>query len=173
MALVLASKILLKQTWEQPTELLKQEQASAAFQSGDLESSWNHLSLWLWQVSWVSTAWSWPSSSVREVFMLISSQAQSWLSLHEWVFPHGIRPGLWIQLCCSSLSDVGCRLLDRNGGRRRYSSKRPAGEIICGSNSDPYFRRSTGSVWTHRVPYPHFLIVNKPHSDIYNRIFTS
>ena len=94
--------------------------------------------------------------------MFIPSQAQSWLPLHEWVFPHGIGPGLWIQLRCSSLSDIGCRLLDRNGGRRRYSSKRPAGEIICGSNSDPYFRRSTGFVRPHCVPHPHFLIVNEP-----------
>lgn len=39
LALVLASTFFLRQTLEQPTELPRPEQASAAFQSGDQQSS--------------------------------------------------------------------------------------------------------------------------------------
>lgn len=103
MALVLASSSFLTQTSEQHTEPQKQEPASAAFPSGDPQSSWNRLFLSSWLVFWVSTVWLWLSLSVKEVSIFPLSQIQWRIHLQKRFLAYGLRSRLRIQLHCISL----------------------------------------------------------------------
>lgn len=98
LALVLASSSFLNQTSEQHTEQPRQEQESAVFRFGVLESSWSHSSPWSWPVFSVYTAWSWLSSSVSAVSIPSSSQKHNRLHPTPRLFSHGLGNCVRIQL---------------------------------------------------------------------------
>lgn len=104
-------------------------------------------------------AWSWLSSSVKEVSIISISQKRQQLYLQEWIFAYGFGIGLRVQLCRSYLSNVGCRIFDWTGGRCRYSKQRPPRETLRWT--DPYLDLwwSTCPLWPHCLPYFDFMII--------------
>ena len=48
--------------------------------------------------------------------------------------------------------NLGSRLSNRYCGRRWSQGERTTRQDICGNDSDPHFRRSTGTLRTHRFP---------------------